>query len=662
MSGAADTVFVPAAGLLVLVLLCLTMLRDTRLQPQRGIVAWLTGGLTLLFMAWRVRSVTDPRMQASEAGISLVLLTLDLVAGLDFLVFLASIGRFRNRRPEADRHDAALARVAPAALPHVDVWIATFNEDWAILEKTVIGALNLDWPAERLHIWLLDDGRRTLIEDRCRGLGIHYVTRLDNRHRKAGNHNNALARTSSPFILSLDADFIPFPSAIRRMLGFFDEPDVAIVQTPQAFYNPEPFRNNLQLYESMPDDLELFYRIMQPGRDAWGVAFYCGTSALLRRSALDAVGGFATQGDIEDQITSMKLLQAGWRTIYLDEQLSVGLAPESTSSLHDQRNRWCRGSLQILFTSYGPFGRGWTIMQRILFSQSFWILGAVLPLYFAMLPMIIWFYGPGVLSRRPLDEVIMMPLLMVAGVWVALMWLCERTWIPVVSSAYQLFIAIAMLPTALTSIIKPFGRPLLRINRVTNKGSAVVRRGTDISSLLVLVGIIGGTIGAVVLAGIHPRSGLSEPLAIAVALGWTALGLGTCFIALLTCFELPYRRGEQRFSVDVNVEVGRGGVCTTGQCSSLSLSGASIVLDAAIPFPVGSVIALTLRGIVAELPARVVWVDGPRQSFALSFDRIDTADRRLLTEFLFVRTGGTAGPTPSRLITLLTRRFFRVSR
>ena len=140
----------------------------------------------------------------------------------------------------------------------------------------------------------------------------------------------------------MDADFVPFPNFIYRTIGFFRDPTVAIVQTPQCFYNAEPMRKNLGLVKYLPDEQDFFYRVLQPGRDAWGAAFYCGSAAMIRRQAILEIGGFVTATTIEDQATAVKLLSQGYQTRYLNEQLSVGLAPESNAVLHDQRNRWCR--------------------------------------------------------------------------------------------------------------------------------------------------------------------------------------------------------------------------------------------------------------------------------------------------------------------------------
>src|SRR4030095_5967040 len=138
------------------------------------------------------------------------------------------------------------------------------------------------------------------------------------------------------------------------------------------FYNADPLRKNLGLVKYLPDELAFFYRVMQPCRDTWDAAFYCGSAALLRRPAILEIGGFVTVTDIEDQATAVKLLSKGYKTRYLNEPLSVGLAPESNAVLHDQRNRWCRGSLQILFMKFGPFGRGLRWRHPLLSPQSHW--------------------------------------------------------------------------------------------------------------------------------------------------------------------------------------------------------------------------------------------------------------------------------------------------
>ena len=657
----ATVLFVPAMAILVVVLQFICMGGASRTQPKRGIIAGLTAAIAVLFILWRGKGLIAAIHNGGESVMLYFSSVIDILCLLDFLIFVLLLSRFRDRTRDAQRFAAVLATVNPRSLPHVDVWIATYNEGWDILEKVLVGATGLDWPPDRLHIYVLDDGRREWLAEHCATFGVNYITRPDNKDRKAGNHNNALARTSSPFILSLDADFIVFPRAIRRMIGFFSDPKVAIVQSPQVFRNPEPFRNNLMLQQQLPDDLDMFYKVMQPGRDGWNAAFYCGTSAMLRREALTSTGGFATESDIEDQITSMKLYQHGWQTIYLAEQLSVGLAPESVASFHDQRNRWCRGSLQILFTKHGPFARGFTLAQRLLFSQSYWFLGALTPIWYALLPGMVWILGPRIFADAPLDEVVAMPVLLLAGIWTMLLTLGERTWLPVISPACQLFIAIEMLPTAVASMLKPWGRPLIPISPVTAKGGGAIRRKIDWLSFVVLLCMVLFTIMAITFAALGPRAatiGIAETV---IALSWTAYAMTVIGIALLTCVELPYVRAEQRVPLSDDIVVEAGGKSFPGVLENLSVSGAGLWLNAPSPLLRGAALTVHLRGL-PPLTARLVRADAMGQQLGLAFGELGPAERRVLTERVYLGPESKPEPVNVRGIPILqglARRFLR---
>jgi cellulose synthase (UDP-forming) len=190
----------------------------------------------------------------------------ECVAFAEFLLMLWQLSWLADRTPEADRYEQQWRSRAPATLPAVDVWVATYDEERPILEQTVMAVKQLDWPPDKLHVYVLDDRRRAWLRDLCAAHGVTYVTRPDHRDRKAGNHNHALRVSTAPFILSMDADFLPFPQFIYRTIGFFRDPTVAIVQTPQSFYNAEPMRKNLGLVPYLPDEQEFFYRVIQPGR------------------------------------------------------------------------------------------------------------------------------------------------------------------------------------------------------------------------------------------------------------------------------------------------------------------------------------------------------------------------------------------------------------
>jgi len=162
----------------------------------------------------------------------------------------------------------------------VDVFITVYNEPPEIVRKTAEAAVRMHYPH---RTYILDDGRSSEIRALTEELDIGYISREDNRHAKAGNINNALRETTGDLILYLDADQIPSPRILLRVLGYFEDPRVAFVQTPQDFYNVpknDPFGN----------DADLFYGPIQQGKDGWGAAFLCGTNVVLRREALIQMG------------------------------------------------------------------------------------------------------------------------------------------------------------------------------------------------------------------------------------------------------------------------------------------------------------------------------------------------------------------------------------
>lgn len=191
--------------------------------------------------------------------------------------------------------------------PTVDVFIPTFNEPLDMVRQSVLAATLLDWPAGKLRVYLLDDGRRDEFRQFCAQAGVDYLTRPDNSHAKAGNLNAALARTSGEYIAVFDCDHVTTRSFLAICMGWFlKDPKMAMVQTPHVFYSPDPFERNLETFRKVPNEGDLFYGVLQNGNDLWNAAFFCGSCAVLRRSALEDVGGVATESVTEDALTALR--------------------------------------------------------------------------------------------------------------------------------------------------------------------------------------------------------------------------------------------------------------------------------------------------------------------------------------------------------------------
>ena len=257
---------------------------------------------------------------------------------------------------------------APPVWPSIDVLIATYDEEPSLVRTTAVAARDM-LGAHRT--WICDDGRRAPIEALAREIGVGYLTRDGNAHYKAGNLNAALARTDGELVLVLDADHVPRPQILQRLVPYFQDPGLALVQTPQVYYNIDSYQHDVSIRKHrLWHEASVFHHLMQPGANHRGASFFVGTGALLRRSALRAIDGFATGSITEDIHTSMRLHAAGYRSLYVDEALGYLLAPDTPYAYSNQRLRWAQGAMQILRRENPIRKRGLNFWQRVSYMNS----------------------------------------------------------------------------------------------------------------------------------------------------------------------------------------------------------------------------------------------------------------------------------------------------
>ncbi|GBF82245.1 glycosyltransferase [Aphanothece sacrum] len=347
-----------------------------KLSPQpkywsRGVIILILLGLIIRYFLWRTLSTLN--LSNPVDGIfSLGLFLLELVVIISSIIQLVLRLNIKERRREADLYSQAV--IEGSYHPSVDIFIPTYNEHYFILKRTVIGCQALNYANKEIYI--LDDTRRTEIKQLAEELGCYYINRPDNLDAKAGNINHAIAQTQGDLIAVFDADFIPTNNFLERTVGFFQKKKIALIQTPQSFYNSDPITRNLGLDNIVNAEEEVFYRQTELVNDAAGCVVCCGTSFVVRRSLLEEVGGFVTESISEDYLTGIRLSARGYEVIYLNEKLSAGLAAESISSYIAQRLRWGRGTLQALFIKENPFTiAGLNFRQRLANFQGiiFWL-------------------------------------------------------------------------------------------------------------------------------------------------------------------------------------------------------------------------------------------------------------------------------------------------
>ena len=301
--------------------------------------------------------------------------TFDLICGLTLLVaetytwLILLLGYVQTSWP-LNRKPAQLP-ADTSQWPVVDLLIPTYNEELSVTRGTVYAALGIDWPKDKLRIHLLDDGNRPSFKTFAEEVGINYIARTDNRHAKAGNLNHALTLIDGDLVAIFDCDHMPARSFLQLTVGWFlRDPKLALVQTPHHFLSPDPFERNLGTFRNRPNEGELFYGLVQDGNDMWNAAFFCGSCAIVRRSAIDEIGGFAVETVTEDAHTALRLHRNGWNSAYLRIPQAAGLATESLSAHIGQRIRWARGMVQIFRTDNPLLGKGLTIFQRICYTNA----------------------------------------------------------------------------------------------------------------------------------------------------------------------------------------------------------------------------------------------------------------------------------------------------
>lgn len=504
----------------------------------------IAGLLGLRYAWWRATETLAPPGFTIDFLASGSLLIIEMVALLGSISAFVLMSRFISRSDEADANLRWWVRARPGTPdPRVAILIATYNEDIEVLERTIVGARTLRYANKEVIV--LDDGRRDWLRDYCAEQGVRYMIRPDNKGSKAGNINHALQRlaedpVSPEFIAVLDADFVPHRGFLSRSLALFHDPRVGLVQTPQHFFNPDPIQHNLGLSRSYPDEQRFFFDHMQASRDAWGLAICCGTSSVARWSALQELGGFPTESVTEDFMLTMALQERGWTTVYLNEALTEGLAPEGLKEYVTQRARWCLGLMQIARSRLGPFGRNglrlrdrWSVIDSVLYwSSSF-----VFRLAALTFPLLYWFANITVVDAAVPD--------VISYFAVYYFWtistqnlLSKGLLVPVFHDVSQTVGALPITRAAFTGLLKPHGHPF----SVTAKGgdrSKIVIQWTMMRPFLILFAL---TVLGLVIGIFSDRFAFYDAGdGKAVVLFWTVYNLLVLAVTMLACVELPRR-------------------------------------------------------------------------------------------------------------------------
>ncbi|MDF0734249.1 UDP-forming cellulose synthase catalytic subunit [Pseudomonas entomophila] len=520
--------------------------------------------------------------------------------------------------------------------PSVDVYIPTYNEPLEIIRRTTLAALAIDWPHEKLNVYVLDDGRREEFRDFCATAGVGYITRNDNKHAKAGNLNNALRQTSGDYIAIFDADHVPTRSFLQVCMGWFlKDPKLSLLQTPHFFFSPDPFEKNLETFRAVPNEGELFYGLIQDGNDLWNATFFCGSCAVIKRGPLEEVGGIAVETVTEDAHTALKLNRRGYNTAYLPLPQAAGLATESLSGHIGQRIRWARGMAQIFRTDNPLLGKGLALGQRLCY------LNAMLHFFYG-LPRLVFLTAP--LAYLVFEaQVFQAPALLIMAYALPHIMIASVTnstiqgrfrhsfW----NEVYETVLAWYIMRPVMLAMINPKSGGF----NVTAKGGMIEEGYFDWKLArpyiaVLLLNLAGAAIGLYKL-GFNPDvSGTT----ILINLGWTVYNIIISAAAVAVASETRQIRAEPRvyakLPATVSLADGKTVACTTNDFSQRGV-GLTLPEGAVVAKGERVQISLFLDEQECVLPAQVVFSRGT--VLGLTFLELDLHQQFELTRLTFAR-------------------------
>lgn len=473
------------------------------------------------------------------------------------------------------------------------ILIPTYNEPRDVLAPTVAAACRLPQPHET---WVLDDGERPWVAEMCEAFGARYVCRPVHDHAKAGNLNHALSLMAeeekagtggADIVAVLDCDHVPLHTFLEQTLGWFDDPGVALVQGPQSFYNRGAFDD-----DGFSGEQGLFFNVLMPARHhADAGPFWCGSTSFVRLEALRAVGGVATETITEDLHTTLKLIKAGWKTVYHHQTLAVGLAPATPDQYLLQRRRWGMGAMQILTSERlwaAKKWMSWRNFHEYLMGTLWWLEGIATVAILAV-PMAVLLSGARTSVAPPWEFTVAFLSMFSVRLWGAKRLLRGHIDWP---TAFAL--RVMRVPVGMACLWWLLSRSSLEF-KVTPKGGSDSRaRGRPPTVLYGLV-VLTLAVCAYAAAGVLHLVPWRTPERSTVASGlWLTLAGLVLLLGILRIRSPRYatsRRDAPRFALRAPVTV--DGV--PGTLVDISVGGASVELAGPAP-AVGSTVTMRLPG------------------------------------------------------------------
>lgn len=432
--------------------------------------------------------------------------------------------------------------------PSVDVFITTLNEPKEVVRRTIICAQSIDYKNKR--VFLLDDGNRDFMKELASKLDCEYIARQNPEFAKAGNLNNALLQTSGEFVLILDADHLAANTIINQCLGYTVDSQVALVQASFSFMNPSPIIVNLKLNNKIPDEMEWATRMFLPALDTHHSSHWFGSGALLRRSALDTIGGIK-QVVGEDLRTSLDLLGKNFKTIYHPIPQSYMLSPENMEAYLTQQCRWSNHIYGGTISLDNPIIKaGLSFEQRLAFLTIF-------VCYYVPLARVMYVFCPAaylIFNVAPLwvtniNELQIVLLPFVAGILLSGSSINESRSQWAMNEIYESFKA----PHNIVQMLKTFFAPSKKLFETTPKGLEETKE--RINFKLVIPHIVAVIILLIAYPMAIARLNQGHSLTgVFICYFWNTLQLFFLLGAIAAVCEKPVRFKDIQTEIDLDVE------------------------------------------------------------------------------------------------------------
>ena len=579
--------------------------------------------ITVNYLIWRVL-YTIPIM-----GRPLSMLTSFTLFVFELFGMIEQFVHFRNMAHVRDYP----APVVPLELyPDIDIFISTYNEEEELLYKTIKACLNLEYPdLNKVHIYVCDDGHRASMKKFAASFGprIHYFDRDTHEGKKAGNLNAAVARTSSPYIVTLDADMIVQSSFLMEIAPYLVDAELknrklpeggkiplGFIQTPQSFYDLDLFQFNLFSEASIPNEQDYFYRSIQVAKTKSNSVIYGGSNTFLSRKAINDIGGFYTESITEDFATGCNIQKKGYVCLGTGKPLASGLSPNTINSLVKQRVRWARGCIDT--------GRKLKIMKsrELSFEQkmNYW---ASVFYWYAPLKRLIYILSPIMFAtfgfevvRGTIGQVIAfwLPMYVCTAICQRLMTSNMRSnkWTAIYETALFPFLLIPV-------ILESFGQSLQEF-KVTVKTRQGNERGKNLLYMMPsLVMIALSVIGALRCLWIIMKT---NSFGVAVVLFWIIYNMYVMMMSLFFTDGREAFRSTERVTVKLPCKLHIGGQTYDGVTRDISEGGMSLTLKDPVFVPLsGAVLEIKDRKYHTFLGVRPIRVGSFQRRGAKPGDR-----------------------------------------